>query len=200
MRPFDRPASLARASRGSGRRRRPSSPSGGRARARPRRCRWRRRARGRPGRRRRARRGSAASADPGRTRAARRSGRTSGRAARRAARLGRPVHGASLGVASRGADAEELERRGGRGVGARRRCAAVLAAEPASGRRALPRGARRGRRPRVARPRRDLRSRSPTRERVREVASIVVLCELAGELAGGGRPRGAPGAARASCG
>ena len=60
------------------------SRAGGRARSRRPRCRWRRRARGCPGRRRRARRGSAASAGPGRTRAGSRSGRRSDRAARTA--------------------------------------------------------------------------------------------------------------------
>ena len=62
----------------------------------------------------------------------------------------------------------------------------MLAAEPARGRRCYLVAFGEGDERAVARARRRRRSRSTRREDVREAASIVAMCELAAELAGGG--------------
>ena len=191
--PLARPASaLRRASPGSGRSRRPSSRSGARARSRRLPCRWRRRARRRPARPRSARRGSAASADPARSSAAPRSGRTWGRAERRdrapagCARSGRRprLYSCSDGPRERA----QRRRRGGRrvprgGRGALRRPgrgalagAARLPVRLQPGRGGVLAGAA------------DDGAPLADRALVRDAVSIVGLCELAEESAGGGDP------------
>src|SRR5690242_54796 len=168
-------ASRPRASPRSGPRRRRSSPSGARARARRRPCPWRRRAPCRAAGRRAARRGSGASAGPARTTGCSPSGRSPDRAARRASSHPYPCKPMGL--------EEDLERIAG-AAAAHGAVTAVLAAEPASGlRRYLVALGDDDRRWLVLD---DGGAVITQRDEVRDTASIVAMCELAEDLAGGG--------------
>ena len=80
---------------------------------------------------------------------------------------------------------EDLERIAG-AASAHGEVTGVLAAEPARGPALLPRRARRGRGAALARARRRTARPIDARDDVRDTASIVAMCELAAELAGGG--------------
>src|SRR5439155_1053331 len=130
-------AGLPPASPGSGRARRPCSPSAGEARQRPRRFRSRHQAPYRSPRPRRGRQGIAVTAGPGRRREPRRSGRTSARAGRRASARRRPLPQGRVyaGAVSLSEDVGRIAEVAAGFAAPGEEAAAVLPVEPACGER-----------------------------------------------------------------
>src|SRR5919109_2196555 len=190
--PRPRAGGPRRACRGSGRARQRRNRACARARSRPRRSRSLGRGRCRRRPRRCARRGTLATADPGRARASARSGRRSARAERRAhARAppapsrSRPRHESKLSPVALRDDLERIARAAAKLAGADEELAGVVPAEPAPGRRTYLCAYIRGEE-RTWLVLDDDGASVTDRALVRRTASIVGMSELAEESAGGG--------------